>query len=258
MLQILTCCYEDRKLFDEIKIYKRKQKIMKMFKFALLSCSLFILFGCSGNRESLPRTKIVETEVITLNNGTNINVITENAINGQVINDTNNYLNVVTRGDTAEAVGVKMVQFATAFFGNLGGNVNTFSKTDLKGSYVNSVPNKTMELLKPQLYTILKKIKANKQKEHTITIQPYKFKLIYDGITDNKYNFIYQTFIKTNGFTFTCSSDSLALDDKTKTFDAWESNNYQLVQNITSKLINNCITQLSSEKNFIQLEDAFK
>lgn len=231
---------------------------MEKIKYAILSCCLLLLFGCSGNREPLPRTQIVETEVITLNNGANIKVLTENAINGEVVKDTNNYLNIVTRSDTAQVVGLKVVQFAAGFFSILGGNVNTFSKEELKGSYVNSVPNKTMELLKPQLYTILNKIKANKQKEHTITIQPYKFKLIYDGLTDNKYNFIYQTSIKAEGFYFACSNNSLSVEDKTKTFDEWESNNYQLVQDITSQLINNCMTQLNSTKNLTQLENALK
>ncbi|OCG13701.1 hypothetical protein A9G24_07445 [Gilliamella sp. App6-5] len=229
---------------------------MKFSKIFILGFSSLVLIACSSNRESLPRTKAVSTDTIVLNNGSTINFITENAINGQVVEDTNNYLNIVTRGDTAQVVGVKVVQFATSLFTLNSGSISSFTKEELKGKYVESVPNKTMDILTPELYAILKKINANKNKNNTVTVQPYKFKLIYDGLTDNKYNFIYTTYIRSNNFEFVCSDKDLALDDKVKPFSDWEMNNYQLVQDVTLKAINTCMDRLKLHKNITELEKA--
>lgn len=219
----------------------------------LLIVSLFFLASCSNR---LPRSAIVNTDTIVLNNGSKITILTEHAIYGDVVYDTNNHLNVVTRGDTAQVVGLKVAQFAIGLFGGVGGSVNGFTKEDLKGTYITSVPNQTMDILKPQFYVILKKLKANKQKENTITIRPYKFKLIYDGLTDNKYNFIYNTTIRSDHYSFECSSDDLVEDDKSKPYTDWEENNYQLVQDVTSKAITACMNRLKSSKNISDLERA--
>ncbi|OCG16661.1 hypothetical protein A9G09_02435 [Gilliamella sp. wkB292] len=233
--------------------------MMKLFKLFIVTCSMLSLISCA-NRESLPRTIIVNTDTITLNNGTTVDILTENAINGDVVDDTNNYLNIVSRADTAKVVGLKVLEFATLFLDGTGsGSIDGFSKEDLKGSYINSVPNKTMDYLTPQLYTIIKKFDANNQKDNVITIQPYKFKLIYDGLTDNKYNFIYNTTIRTNGFHFDCSEQNdLTPEERTKPFNEWEINNYQLVQDTASKAINACINRLKSEQNITNFENALK
>ena len=204
----------------------------------LLIVSLFFLASCSNR---LPRSAIVNTDTIVLNNGSKITILTEHAINGDVVYDTNNHLNVVTRGDTAQVVGLKMAQFAIGLFGGVGGSVNGFTKEDLKGTYITSVPNQTMDILKPQFY---------------VTIRPYKFKLIYDGLTDNKYNFIYNTTIRSDHYSFECSSDDLVEDDKSKPYTDWEENNYQLVQDVTSKAITACMNRLKSSKNISDLERA--
>lgn len=219
----------------------------------LLIVSLFFLASCSNR---LPRSAIVNTDTIVLNNGSKLTILTEHAINGEVVDDTNQYLNVVTRSDTAQVVGLKVAQFAIGLFGGVGGSVNGFTKEDLKGTYITSVPNQTMDILKPQLFIILKKLKANKQKENIVTIRPYKFKLIYDGLTDNKYNFIYNTTIRSDHYSFECSSDDLVEDDKSKPYTDWENNNYQLVQDAMFKAINTCMSRLKSIENLSELEKA--
>lgn len=229
---------------------------MKILKFLILNFSFFVLISCSNHRESLPKTKIVSTDTLILNNGSKINIIIEDSINGDIVEDTNNYLNVVTRSDTAQVVGLKVAHFATMMLGGLGGTTQTFTKEDLKGNYINSVPNKTIDYLKPELYTILKEINANN--DNSITIRPFKFKLIYDGLTDNKYNFIYNTYISSKYFNFICSNDDLSLDDKTKPFNDWEFNNYELVQDATLKAIKTCMTRLKSSENMSKLEESLK
>ena len=224
-------------------------------RYLIVIFSLFFLISCSNNRTPIPRTKIVNTDTIVLKNGATVNILTENAINGGVVEDTNNYLNIVTRSDTATVVGLKIAQYAASIFSYTGGSVSGFTKEDLKGSYINTVPNPTMNILNPQLSTIVKTLKANKQKENTIIVQPYKFKLIYDGLTDDKYNFIYSTSISSENFEFVCSSDDLVASDKTKPFTEWENNNYQLVQDITLKLIDNCINKLKLKENLSNLEN---
>ncbi len=224
-------------------------------RYLIVIFSLFFLISCSNNRTPIPRTKIVNTDTIVLKNGATVNILTENAINGGVVEDTNNYLNIVTRSDTATVVGLKIAQYAASIFSYTGGGVSGFTKEDLKGSYINTVPNPTTDILNPQLSTIVKTLKANKQKENTIIVQPYKFKLIYDGLTDDKYNFIYSTSISSENFKFVCSSDDLVTGDKTKPFSEWENNNYQLVQDITLKLIDNCINKLKLKENLSNLEN---
>lgn len=229
---------------------------MNIFKFFIFSFSFFILCSCSNNREPLPRTKIVKTENIVVDNGAMISIITEHDINGGVIYNTDNYLNVVSRSHTAAAVGLKIAQFATSFF--TGGATYGFTKEDLNGSYIESVPNTTMDYLTPELYKILKKIHLNKQKENSITIKPFKFKLIYDGLTDDKYNFVYKTFISSGDFNFVCSDNDLDVNDKLKPVSEWENDNYQLVQNSALKAINTCIKRLNSNEELIKLESALK
>ena len=224
-------------------------------RYLIVIFSLFFLISCSNNRTPIPKTKIVNTDTIALKNGATVSILTENAINGDVVEDTNNYLNIVTRSDTATVVGLKIAQYAASIFSYTGGGVSGFTKEDLKGSYINTVPNPTMNILNPQLSTIVKTLKANKQKENTIIVQPYKFKLIYDGLTDDKYNFIYSTSISSENFEFVCSSDDLVASDKTKPFTEWENNNYQLVQDITLKLIDNCINKLKLKENLSNLEN---
>lgn len=224
-------------------------------RYLIVIFSLFFLISCSNNRTPIPKTKIVNTDTIALKNGATVSILTENAINGDVVEDTNNYLNIVTRSDTATVVGLKIAQYAASIFSYTGGSVSGFTKEDLKGSYINTVPNPTMNILNPQLSTIVKTLKANKQKENTIIVQPYKFKLIYDGLTDDKYNFIYSTSISSENFEFVCSSDDLVASDKTKPFTEWENNNYQLVQDITLKLIDNCINKLKLKENLSNLEN---
>ena len=224
-------------------------------RYLIVIFSLFFLISCSNNRTPIPKTKIVNTDTIALKNGATVSILTENAINGDVVEDTNNYLNIVTRSDTATVVGLKIAQYAASIFSYTGGSVSGFTKEDLKGSYINTVPNPTMNILNPQLSTIVKTLKANKQKETTIIVQPYKFKLIYDGLTDDKYNFIYSTSISSENFEFVCSSDDLVASDKTKPFTEWENNNYQLVQDITLKLIDNCINKLKLKENLSNLEN---
>lgn len=224
-------------------------------RYLIVIFSLFFLISCSNNRTPIPKTKIVNTDTIALKNGATVSILTENAINGDVVEDTNNYLNIVTRSDTATVVGLKIAQYAASIFSYTGGSVSGFTKEDLKGSYINTVPNPTMNILNPQLSTIVKTLKANKQKENTIIVQPYKFKLIYDGLTDDKYNFIYSTSISSENFEFVCSSDDLVAGDKTKPFTEWENNNYQLVQDITLKLIDNCINKLKLKENLSNLEN---
>ena len=75
----------------------------------------------------------------------------------------------------------------------------------------------------------------------------------------NKYNFIYNTTIRTNGFHFDCSEQKdLTPEERTKPFNEWEINNYQLVQDTASKAINACINRLKSEQNMTNFENALK
>ncbi|EKI3327385.1 hypothetical protein PEH87_005417 [Salmonella enterica] len=84
--------------------------------------------------------------------------LTQNAINGDVIKDTDNRLNIVSKADNAKAIGLKTLQFAAMLLGGGRGRVDGYSKEQLKGIYIDSVKNKTMAYMNPELDAILEKL----------------------------------------------------------------------------------------------------
>lgn len=226
--------------------------VNKLF-LGIIGCAL--LSSCSNN-SSLPKSEIVDTEIMDYNNGSKITILTRNAINGDVMGDTDNSLNIVSKADNAKLIGLKTLQIAATLFGGGSSNVDGYSKEQLKGNYIASVKNKTMDYLNPELITTLENIGVQTEKDSKIIIEPYKFKLIYEGLGNNDYNFIYSTTISVGDFHHVCSSSDLLSSERVQPIDKWEKNNYELTQVLTKKIIKTCFVKINEAQNKEKLKNA--
>ena len=221
---------------------------MEKSKLTLIILGCIALSSCS-QRPLPPRTTIVDTRVVEMGNGSNVTVLTQHAINGDIVEDTDNNLNIVSKTDNTKAVGLKVLQFTAMFLAGGNATVNTHSKEQLKGNHIASVKNKTMEYLNPEIDTLLSQTDIRASSGSKITIQPYKFKLIYNGLDDDDYEFVYSTTITAGDFHHVCSSNQLISTDRIQPFSHWENDNFNLTQTMTKKIINECILKLSSDEN---------
>lgn len=222
----------------------------------------FIALGCAtltscANHPAPPKTAIIDTRIVSIDNGSTVTILTQNAINGDVIEDTDNSLNVVSKTDNAKVAGLKALQFAAMLLGGGGGSVNGHSKEQLKGTHLNNVQNKTMEYLNAEIDRTLKPLNiTSSNKKNEIIVKPYKFKLIYDGLDNNDYEFIYSTTISVGDFYYTCSSQNLLSTERIQSIDKWESNSYGLTQTMAKKVITQCFESINSGENKMKLTNA--
>lgn len=221
-------------------------------KLLLITTGCFLLSSCT-NRPPLPKRSIVETKTVQADNGSSITILTQHAINGNVIEDTDNHLNIVAKSDSAMLVGLKVLQFAAMFAGGGNGQVDGFSKEQLKGKYVKSVKNKTMEYVEPELNRLLKNISLATDQNYQVTIMPYKFKLIYEGLSNDDYELRYSTDVTIGQSTYHCSSADLISTDKIKPINAWEKDNYDLTQVMAKKVITNCFDKINTEDSISKI-----
>lgn len=214
-----------------------------------------LLISCSNN-PSLPKKKIVDTKIMDYNNGSRITILTQNAINGDVVEDTDNNLNIVSKTDNAKLIGLKTLQIAATLLGGGNSNIDGYSKEQLKGNYIASVKNNTMDYLYPELRATLENINVQAEKYPKITVEPYKFKLIYEGLGNNDYEFRYSTTITVGDFHHVCSSSDLLSSERVQPIDKWEKNNYELTQFLTKKIIKNCFVKINEVQNKEKLKNA--
>lgn len=219
----------------------------------LMGCALLI--SCS-NKPPLPKSKVVDTNIIDLDNGSRITIITKNAINGDVIEDTDNRLNLVSKAENAKLIALKSLQIAATLLGGGGSSINGHSKEQLKGTYIESVKNKTMDYLTPELRKTLENLNVQTGENPSIIVQPYKYKIIYEGLGNNDYEFIYSTTIHSGDFRYVCSSSNLLSTERVQSIDKWQENNYELTQSLTKKIIENCFSEINESKNKERLKNA--
>lgn len=210
------------------------------YKMVLTILGSIVLSSCS-NHSNPPRTKIVDSKIIKTNNDSNITILTENAINGDVIEDTDNNLNIVYKSENAKVIGLKTLQFAAMLLGGGSGNIDGYSKEQLKGEYIASVKNMTMNYLEPEIITLLNDLSIPSGTGYEIVVQPYKFKLIYDEIGSDKYEFRYSAIIRAGIFQHVCSSSNLISTERIRPISEWEKNNFELTQVMAKKIIKSCI-----------------
>lgn len=214
---------------------------------------LAIFISACTNKPAPPKSNVVSTRILSLNNGKTIEVFTEHAINGDVIEDTDNVLNLVTKTDRTKAIGATALQFGVSLL--FGGQTKTFTKEQLKGNHIDLVKNKTVDYINPQLDVLLNDLNINTIQPNKISIEPYKFKLIY-GDRDDKYDFIYSFSIKINDYYQRCSSNDLISSDTSKNIEEWENNNYELTQVIAKKIVDNCFEKMKVRAEREKLEKA--
>ncbi len=229
---------------------------MNNFNKLLLSAAECVLLVSCSTSQPLPKTKIVDERVIDYDNGSRITVLTQNAINGDVIEDTDNTLNIVSKADNAKLIGLKTLQIAATLIGGGSTNVDGYSKEQLKGNYIASVKNKTMDYLNPELDEMLKNLVLPAGSTYKVIVKPYKFKLIYEDMGNNDYEFRYSTTISSGDFQQVCSSSDLLSSERIQPVTEWEKDNYELTQLLTKKIIKKCFEKINEKQNKDRLINA--
>lgn len=92
-----------------------------------------------------------------------------------------------------------------------------------------------MDYFNSEIRTTLKNIDIRTGKDSKIIIEPYKFKLIYEGLGNNDYEFRYSTTISVGDLHHVCSSSDLLSSERIQPIDQWKKNNYELTQVLTKK-----------------------
>ncbi len=216
--------------------------------------------ACTSNRPPLPKESITSTKAVTLQNNNHINLVYATTINSDKDNS-QTLLNVVSRSDTSKAVGLTVLQFGAQMLVG-GGSVNGFTKEDLKGNNIESVKNPYIDNIEPALTAYLNTLPIKESTTtHDVKIIPGKFKLMYDGLNSETYNFIYSVSIIFNasgkGYVLgTCSANELTSGDYQKPYSQWEKSNFALASQIAQKTINNCFDKFKTEKYKTQIVKA--
>lgn len=222
-----------------------------------LAVSAFLLAACAGNPPKLPTEKISASKDIPLSGDNHVALRVASVINSEQKNS-QNVLNVVSRSDTAQVVGLKALQFGLMLFsGGVGTQqVDGFSKENLKGTNIDGVVNPSASDLEPGLVALLNSVSLKPEAAgKAVKVSPGKFKLIYDGLNSDNYNFVYDTTITfstdtTKGsYSYTCDSTSLMSQDRQKSYDEWTRDNYAQVRKVTQKLAEQCMGELNSSAN---------
>lgn len=158
-----------------------------------------LLSGCAGKQVFDTE---VEKKAIRGDNGAEIPISAYNALEVGGSHATDTSLRLVTRGDTAAAVGVSVVAFvAQAFAGSASGG--TFSKEDLRGTKIVVLSNPSIGYFMPNIETEIKKGLADKPKHlymEKIEVRPKVWLLMYENLSGSEtdYELRYVTYFSKN------------------------------------------------------------
>lgn len=216
--------------------------------------------ACTSNKPVLPREAITSTKAVTLQNNNHINLVYATTINSNQYNS-QTILNIVSRSDTSKAVGLTVLQFGAQMLAG-GGAISSFSKEDLRGHNIESVKNPYMDDIEPLLTEYVNSLPLkDSTTSHDIKIIPGNFKLMYDGLDSEAYNFIYSVKIIFNaggkGYAMgTCNAKELTSADYQRLYSQWEKNNFELAAKVAQKIISNCFEKFKTEKYKTQITKA--
>ncbi|MRS13653.1 hypothetical protein GJV06_01900 [Enterobacteriaceae bacterium RIT691] len=202
-----------------------------------------------------PSEKISSTKDIPVNGTDHVALRVASTINSAADNS-QEVLNVVSRSDTAMAAGLTVLQAGLTIFGGGGQAVSGFSKEDLKGSNIDSVANPSGTDLEGGLVALVKAVDLKPEAAgKAVKVKQRGFKLMYDGLDEDNYSFIYDTDITFNtdtskgNYTYRCSSTALMNVDTHKTYAQWSKDNYAEVKAVAQKVADKCVTELQTPEN---------
>lgn len=217
---------------------------MKGLIFLSMLAAGALLSGCAGKPEEVP-SEDTET-VITSANQSKISV--------EYFNYNNTQLRVITRQDTSTTAAAKTVQAIAGMF--TGGVVTSFSKNDLKGNLVASLPNPVQSYLNPKLIDSLKNEmdrKETRSYDGSIFIYPKNWRLVYKDLAgaDKNYQLLLTVSIArltvSRKYEITCEANDM--NSKEFTLEEWKANDYQKVKEISHSIMDSCAQQFSTHVN---------
>jgi len=229
---------------------------VKKIKGLSVAVSVVMLAACAGNSPKLPTEKLITSKDTPLQGENHVALRVVSVINSEP-NNSQNVLNVVSRSDTATVTGLKVLQAGLMIFAGGGSTpISGFSKDELKGTNIEKITNPAATDLEPGLVKLLNSVDLKPGVAgKAVKVSPGKFKLIYDGLNDNNYGFVYDTTITFSAdvhkgaYSYSCNSASLTSGDTHKTYSEWSSNNYAQVLKVSQKLAEQCISELNMQVN---------
>ncbi|WP_036626080.1 hypothetical protein [Pantoea sp. AS-PWVM4] len=226
----------------------------KKLTLSLLATTL-TLTGCAS--KPLPPTeKRVQTETITSENQSQLTVEGWQDLETDYSRPSDTQLRYITQGDTTKATALKTLQFVSMIF--VGGQIQGFSKDQLKGTQAVGVMNPSLSYLTPRVSEVLKaemdRLPAKKY-DKPLIIKPLTWKLIYKNLAggDDNYQLVMTTTLTRTvsdpaghptSKQIECSSDATTPQF---TLPQWQANNYAKVNEVTQKLMDSCVTTFTSQ-----------
>lgn len=234
--------------------------MLQKLNLSVLATAL-LLVGCSS--KPAPETqKRVATQAVTAVNQSQLTIESWEDIETDFSRPTDKQLRYVTQGDTTKATALKTLQFvALAFAG--GGQVNGFSKEDLKGTQVPGVMNPSITYLTPRVSDIMKNEmdrQPMRKYNSPLIIKPTTWKLMYKNLAggDDNYTLVMKTTLSRNATDKTGKDNYMFVECVSTettpeyTLPQWQANNYAKVNEETQKLLDTCLAKFTTEAhNFL-------
>ncbi|WP_145578300.1 hypothetical protein [Yersinia alsatica] len=227
---------------------------MKYSKSLCLILVSVLLLGCASKQ---PYDTEVEKKVIRGENGTEIPISAYNKLEVGNSHATDTSLRLVTRSDTAAAVGVSVVAFvAQAFAGSASGG--TFAKEDLRGTKIVVLSNPSIGYFMPNIEAEVKKGLADKPKHlymEKIEVRPSVWLLMYENLSGSEtdYELRYVTSFskkkeawQKSGMYFTCEPKPIKAP-----LEQWQVNNYEKVTKVTQQYMAECMKSFAEQVDSI-------
>lgn len=224
-----------------------------MVKYSKSLCLILVsilLSGCAGKQ---PYDTEVEKKAIRGENGAEIPISAYNKLETGGSHATDTSLRLVTRADTAAAVGLSVVTFvAQAFAGSASGG--TFTKEELRGTKIVVLSNPSIGYFMPNIEAEVKKGLAGKPKHlymEKIEIRPSVWLLMYENLSgsETNYELRYATSLSKNketwqksGMYFTCEPKPIKAP-----LEQWQANNYEKVTKVTQQYMADCMKDFAEK-----------
>ncbi|MEI2264492.1 hypothetical protein [Erwinia sp. CGal63] len=227
---------------------------------ASLVCTAFIMAGCADNKPSPPTEKMVQSATVKADNQSQLLIQGWYDLETSTTRPSDTQLRYITPGDTTKTAALKTFQFIAMTLAG-GGQVQSFSKDQLKGHEVSGLINPSLDWLTPRVSAIFKAEMEKlpvKNYEAPIVIKPLVWKLTYKNLAggDDNYQFAMLTTLSRLGKdkegkerykAIECSAQKV--DVREYTLPEWQANNYEKVTKISQEIMDNCLKKLADEAN---------
>ncbi|WP_241608494.1 hypothetical protein [Rosenbergiella australiborealis] len=217
---------------------------MKKVKGITIPCVL-LLSACASTQK---------TDEVSAQNGSSVPIFI-----GFIDEDLNNdrYADNVLREVTPTHTGVGLGINILASVLSKGLSVTTFTKENLRGNQISSLPEPTKFYLTPKAKPIisdwLEKNTQGYQYKNVLNIGAAKWLLVYQDLSSNNSNYELRYTVKfykkpenSNIFSSYIISDCTPKPE-VATLTDWRANNYMLVQETTRKYMDFCLLQLENQ-----------